>query len=214
MPLVAPDALSVEAWAEAWRQLGASDAPRVRELHAEVVGRYGEPDRHYHTLEHLQECFAVAAEAPERAEHPAELTLALWFHDAIYDTRRKDNEERSASWLVSEAERMGVAADVRARLYDLVMATTHLAHAATADARLLVDIDLAILGAARPRFEAYELQVRREYEWVPEPFFRKARADVLRQFLSRPELYSSTTFKHRFEAPARENLQWSLAQLA
>ena len=67
-----------------------------RSLYDALVARYSEPHRRYHTLQHLAECFAAFDEIAHLAEHPADVELALWFHDAIYDTRRSDNEQRSA----------------------------------------------------------------------------------------------------------------------
>ena len=81
------------------------------------------------------------------------------------------------------------------------------------DARLLVDIDLAILGAAPERFDEYEVQVRQEYAWVPGPLFRRKRREILQGFLDRPCIYTTEPFRTRFELQARSNLQRSVARL-
>ena len=65
-----------------------------RSLCDALLARYSEPHRRYHTLQHLAECFAAFDEIADLAQHPADVELALWFHDAIYDTRRSDNEQR------------------------------------------------------------------------------------------------------------------------
>lgn len=173
-----------------------------------MVERYSEPHRAYHTLQHLEECFALFPAG--LAEHPGEVLLALWFHDAIYDPKRDDNEQTSADWGAEGLAAAGARGQVIARFRQLVLATRHEAQPGSADARLLVDIDLAILGAERQRFDEYEAQVRKEYAHVPDIFLRMARARILKEFLARPSIYSTTTFKQRFEAQARANLSRSL----
>ena len=142
------------------------------------------------------------------------MQLALWFHDAIYDTRAQDNEERSAIWAADSLRGAGVREDVAARVHALVMVTKHAAVPSGADAELLVDVDLSILGAPEARFAEYERQVRREYAWVPEDAFRRARARVLESFLARPRIYSTRWFERRLEERARANLARSIAELS
>ena len=151
--------------------------------------------------------------APHLAEHPAEVELALWFHDAIYEPKRQDNEAKSADWARDSALSAGVTGDCTERLHALVMATRHEALPQARDEQVLVDIDLSILGAPAARFEEYERQVRQEYAWVPGLVFRSKRRTILQQFLARPAIYSTAAFRERLEASARANLARSIAQL-
>jgi predicted metal-dependent HD superfamily phosphohydrolase len=130
------------------------------------------PHRHYHTVRHLEECFAQFDLLKEEATRPEEVELALWFHDAIYDPRRSDNEARSAQWAFESLQGVspGTAENVRA----LVMATRHDALPESNDAQILVDVDLSILGASEERFDEYEAQARAEYAWVPGRKIRRA----------------------------------------
>lgn len=201
---------SLEHWNAAWSSLGAQP-PEA--LLSELSARYAEPHRHYHTLQHLEECFALLAPAAHLAEHPAEVELALWFHDAIYDTQAHDNEERSAGWAEQALRAAGVPPESAGRVGDLVRVTRHDALPEGADARLLVDVDLSILGAPEARFAEYERQVREEYRWVPDAAFRQGRARILTSFLERPSIYGTSWFAGRLEGPARANLQRSLAAL-
>ena len=191
------------SWTEAWRALGASadDA-----LLAELLARYGEAQRAYHTLQHLGECLVHLARERDGAERPAEVALALWFHDAIYDVQRHDNEARSADWARQAALRAGLPPEVAERLHALVMATRHDVQPVGADARLLVDIDLAILGATPARFAEYERQIRIEYAHVPPAVFEPRRRQILGGFLARDPLYLTAPMRIRLEAAARANL--------
>jgi predicted metal-dependent HD superfamily phosphohydrolase len=197
-------------WEAAWRSLRVQAPPG---LLAELQARYAEPARAYHTQQHLRECFEHLDGASALAERLAEVQVALWFHDAIYDTRAQDNEARSAQWAREALDGAGVASEVGLRVHALVMATRHAAEPEGADATLLVDVDLSILGAPDARFAEYERQIRREYEWVPEPAYRGARAKVLRSFLDRPAIYGTPWFASRLEERARTNLARSIREL-
>jgi len=201
----------VRSWRRAWQ--GAGGAPHAR-LFDELVGAYGQPHRHYHTLQHLAECIAQLEPSLDLAQRPGEVELALWFHDAVYDVTRHDNEQRSAAWVAQAARAAGVQEASSNRLQALVLVTRHDALPATRDERLLVDVDLSILGAPRARFDEYERQVRAEYAWVPEPLFRSRRTAVLEGLLARPQLYATERFHTALEAAARANLQRSIEQLA
>ena len=147
------------------------------------------------------------------AEHAAEIELALWFHDAIYDTRRKDNEERSALWLRESAVAAGVPEAAVLRVQAMVLATCHQALPVTPDEKILIDVDLSILGAAPERFKQYEEQVQREYAWIPEPQRRAGRKRILLSFLEREFIYSTEPMRLRLESRARANLRASIAAL-
>lgn len=198
-------------WQHAWAGLGIEPSPdRVFD---ELLMRYKEAHRAYHTREHLEECLALLDEVWSRCDHPEEVAIALWFHDAIYEPRRSDNESASGEWLARVGYAMDVAEISIVRMRALVMATRHTASVDQSDARTLVDIDLSILGAPPGRFDAYEAQIRREYRWVPSMIYRKKRASVLRGFLERAVIYATPLFQDRFEEPARANITRSLSTL-
>jgi predicted metal-dependent HD superfamily phosphohydrolase len=197
------------SWRRAWRGIGAgSDGEAVG---AALTAAYGEPNRRYHTLQHLGECLALFERFAGLAVHPAEVETGLWFHDAVYDVQRSDNEERSADWMREAALADGVAADVAERVGVLVLATCHAALPSGADEQLLVDIDLAVLGADDARFAEYERQIRAEYAFVPMPIFAARRRSILAAFLDRRRIYSTPQLHDELEQRARANLARSIA---
>ncbi|MDF2467560.1 MAG: hypothetical protein K0Q43_5795 [Ramlibacter sp.] len=137
----------------------------------------------------------------------------MWFHDAFYDPKRDDNEGRSAQWARDSVLEAGLPAGIADRLHALVLATRHEAVPEDADAQLLVDVDLAILGSDPARFDESDEQIRLEYAHVPEDKYRAGRRRVLGEFLARPRLYSTDYFYSRYERQARENLSRTLARL-
>ena len=205
--------MSELGWLAAWSALGVPASAPLRELHASVLARYREPQRHYHTVQHLDECFERWPEIRAHAVHPAEVEIALWFHDAIYDTHRSDNEALSAELARKTALDLGVPQDSARRISDLVLFTRHAVEPEGPDAEALVDVDLSILGAAPGRFDEYERQVRQEYSWVPEETFRPRRREILAQFVARRHIYSTRIFRARYEPAARANLERSLKSL-
>lgn len=204
---------SGDAWRRLWTALGASTVPGG--LYNQLVRAYGEPQRHYHTLQHLRECLAHCEAAAMLARRPDEVELALWFHDAVYDARGGDNEQRSADWARKSILAAGCDEAVAARVAALVLATAgHEAPGGDPDAQLLLDIDLAILGAGEARYAEYERQVRAEYAHVGEAEWRAGRTRVLAGFLARTRLYATAPFHDALEQRARANLTGSLAALA
>jgi len=199
------------AWERCFADLGAPLPPR--RVFDGLVSRYREPHRAYHTLQHIEECFGWFAEARRLMTAPGEIAFALFYHDAIYDPHASDNELKSAQ-LASDVFEMFVRMDARA-VGNLISATSlHSADGAGSEIKIMLDIDLSILGADTARFDEYERQVRREYAWVEDRAFREGRSRILNQFLARPVIYSTPFFRDRLEAGARENLKRSLAALA
>jgi predicted metal-dependent HD superfamily phosphohydrolase len=190
-------------WTQAWQALGIAPPPGLFER---LIAAYSEPQRHYHDVRHLSECCAHFDAQRAAAVRPAEIVLALFFHDAVYDPRAADNEARSADWARDALHQAGAADETARRVAELIMATRHDGRPADADARLLVDIDLAILGAPPERFAEYEAQIRREYEWVPELLFRRKRREILEQFLARRPIYATAGLRALCEEQARVNL--------
>jgi predicted metal-dependent HD superfamily phosphohydrolase len=203
-----PEALLAN-WTEAWRELGI-EAPDPA-LCLELQRRYGEPQRHYHTMQHLGECLTWFEREKALAERPGEVALALWFHDAIYDVHAHDNEARSADWSREAMRAAGANEEAAERIHALVMATRHDAVPEGRDAELLIDIDLSILGAEPARFAEYERQVHAEYAFVPDAVRLPRRRAILQRFLDRQAIYATPRMHALLEARARTNLQHSIA---
>jgi predicted metal-dependent HD superfamily phosphohydrolase len=197
-------------WKETWRGFGVV-APQA-ELPS-LLTAWSEPGRHYHDLRHLRECLVRWQAWRAFAEQPGEVALALWYHDAVYQPQSGDNEWRSAEWAARAMGEAGVAKERIDRVHALIMATRHDAPAESPDAQLLVDIDLAVLGAAPERFEQYDHDVRAEYAWVPEALYREKRREVLQGFAGRDPLYQTAAARQQLEAQAKANLAAAVARL-
>jgi predicted metal-dependent HD superfamily phosphohydrolase len=197
-----------DRWERAWQLL---NRPAPAALLPELLDRYREPQRHYHTLQHLDECLTLLGDVTQ-AERPGEVALALWFHDAVYDVHGHDNEAQSAAWARRALYEAGAPDDVAGRVHALIMATRHDAapSADDCDMQLLVDIDLSILGAEPARFAEYEQQIRAEYAHVPAVLFKAGRRAILAGFLARQPLYLTAPVRALREEQAHVNLQAAL----
>jgi predicted metal-dependent HD superfamily phosphohydrolase len=190
----------------------AGMADRVGE---DLVARWSEPHRHYHTLAHLGAVVSIvdSTAAAVGADGPV-VALAAWFHDAVYDPRRDDNEEASARLAGTALARLGRPAAQVAEVARLVRLTaTHDPEPGDRNGALLCDADLAILAADPPAYDRYSAAVRREYPHVPDDAFRAGRAAVLRRLRDRPALFHVVAHRADWEARARANLSRELAAL-
>ena len=172
-----------------------------------LLEAYSHPSRAYHNLEHLQEVLEWTDRVPLEESERDLLRLALFYHDAVYEGRRSDNEQASADWAVRD---LGGRAEP---LVPLILDTCHVAQPSSSLGAWMVDIDLAILGADWDRFERYNRDVRREYAWVPNWLYRRKRRQILRQFLKREWIYHTEFFRQRLERAARANLQRAIGEL-
>lgn len=198
-------------WQQLWQE-AASILPQEKWWH-ELQAHYTAPARAYHTRQHLAECLAHFDSVRPLVEQPTAVEIAIWGHDVIYEPQRSDNEEASAQWTQQLLQEVDASPALIEQVTDLIRLTRHVAEPREHDGALLLDIDLAILGAAPEPFAEYEAQIRHEYEWVAWPAFCSGRATILRTFLQRPTIYRSHFFQTRFEVQARANLARSLAQL-
>ncbi|WP_031170967.1 HD domain-containing protein [Streptomyces durhamensis] len=180
-----------------------------------LLRRWQEPQRRYHTVEHLAAVLDHVDVLEAYADDPDVVRLAAWFHDAVYLPERSTNEERSARLAERALPEAGVAQDTAAEVARLVRLTvTHDPAEDDRDGQVLCDADLAILAAPPSAYAAYTAEVREEYHFVPNDAFRQGRSAVLRQLLALPALFRTPYGQEHWEATARYNLSSELEMLS
>ncbi len=178
-----------------------------------LIARYAEAHRHYHTLDHLVAVLSTVDELASYTDSPDLVRLAAWYHDAVYDPLRADNEERSAALAQAELGPAGLPAATVARVAALVRVTAgHRSGAGDRDAAVLCDADLAVLSRPAPGYDRYAAAVRQEYAHLDDGTWREGRAAVLRGLLKLPRLFG-TAAGQSWESAARTNLSRELAAL-
>lgn len=200
-----------ESWNQLWQRLTACGAPV--DVFDELLTLYSGSDRFYHNLWHIKDCLEIFELAEYSSVHKDEVKLAIWFHDAIYDTKGSGNEQKSAAWADSVIGQAGVDKDVADTVSHLILATCHTAEVTGIDEQIIVDVDLSIFGAEEEVFWQYEENIRKEYAWVPETIFASKRVQILRSFLSREYIYHLCVYRTLFEQKARENLSSAIFKL-
>lgn len=191
------------SWKNAWEGVGAQgDGHSTRD---DLLSRYSESHRSYHVVQHLRECIATFSLLRSVANQPSAVELALWFHDAFYDNDG-NNEKRSAEMAVRVLRKAKVSESLVTLVRTLIMSTQHDVSPVSIDEQVMVDVDLAILGAQEIRFAEYEQQIRQEYSHIAIEQFRTGRKNLLESFLRRPRIYSTEVMFDRLENQARRNL--------
>lgn len=202
--------MELHRWVELMHQLELMDNQAT---YAKLTQAYTEKHRHYHSDAHINACLQHFDAAKHLAECSAEVELALWFHDVIYKPLSSTNELDSANWCAKFLAENNVAAETVQRIFTLIMATCHAAEPVGNDEALVVDIDLAILGAPENVYQAFEANVRQEYQWVPSSIFKSKRKEILRSFLEREKIYRHAYFYEMLERNARKNLAEAISRL-
>lgn len=182
-----------------------------------LVAAHSASDRHYHNLEHLGEMFRVAGRLALFCDDPHAVQLSIWFHDAVYDPRAKDNETRSADLAVLLLGPLGIPAGVLERVTRMVRMTAHASGdtpPGDRDSAALLDADLAILGASEERYRRYATDIRKEYAWVPDAEYTRARTEVLERFLKRTRIYCHDVTYQEGEERARANMTAEIERLS
>jgi len=186
------------------------------EVGTELIRRWDEPHRRYHDLTHLDDVLHHLGALREDGETvPVTAELAAWFHDAVYDLAPGVDEQRSAALARERLTYLGVDPVTVTEVERLVRLTASHAPAPgdTAGA-VLCDADLAILASSPRRYARYAAAVRAEYVSVPDEDFRRGRAAVLSGLLAHEHIFTTSSGRSRWEAPARANLRGELDRLA
>ena len=199
----------------AWqRHLGTS--PVAATWFDEVVGAYRSEGRHYHDVRHVgwvvRHVEAIAADHP--TDDLAATVAAAFFHDAVYEPTRHDNESESAAMAARALGEIGWADHMCRHVADLVLSTAgHEVEGVDRDTAVLLAADLAVLAAEPSRYADYARAVRREYAHVDDAGWRTGRAAVLRTLLDRPHLFAPELELDEWERRARANITSELASL-
>lgn len=184
-----------------------------KDTYSALEKSYSEKHRHYHNTSHITAVLKSLNESKVLTNHANELELALWFHDAIYKPLSSTNELDSANWAADFLKQNKADEDTINKVYQLIMATLHDCTPKESDDKLIVDIDLAILGSSKDVYDHFEKGVRKEYKFVPMALYSKKRKEILESFLSRERIYSHDYFYDKLEQSARDNIRGAIQSL-
>ncbi|WP_299700849.1 hypothetical protein [uncultured Pontibacter sp.] len=187
-----------------------SDESLIRQLWDELEKAYTAKDRHYHNLKHIAYMLELADRYELESPRQDLLYFAIFYHDIVYKATRSDNEEKSAAIAAERLHRLGIPEADLLLLKEMIIATkAHLTHTDEL-VNLLLDLDLAILGADAERYDRYSQGVRKEYSIYPDLIYKPGRRKVLQHFLSQDHIYKTPAFQEAFDEKARANLKREL----
>jgi predicted metal-dependent HD superfamily phosphohydrolase len=202
-----PDSADLRA---AWSRLAGTGGAAVA-AGDDLLNRWAEPHRSYHNRAHLA---AVLSHLDRLGPAAVTVRLGAWYHDAVYQPGRADNEERSAELAREGLRAIGVEPGAVLEVVRLVHLTAaHRAEPADTDGAMLCDADLAVLGSAPAGYESYRRAVRAEYAAVDDGAWRAGRSRVLEEFLDRDRIFATQTGHRLWEQAAQANLSRELRDL-
>lgn len=188
------------------------DKPKkIDRLYADIIKRYSSGGRHYHSIEHIYSMCDLWVKHKEDMLRPIFVFLAIIYHDVIYKSNRKDNEEQSAEYFhtIAFESKFNMQASEIVYVKDLIRYTEHncfFAEKLHKDAQLLLDFDLSVLSKSEDVYSKYSKDIRQEYKRYPNFIYNKGRLDVLNSFLQKDRIYLTEEFS-LFEESARKNIK-------
>ena len=201
----------------AWKKLVQdfqSPAAVADKLFGELQKKYAGRGRHYHNWQHVESLLALSERYASQLSDKQVVDFAIFYHDAVYNVLRKDNERRSAVMAMNRLDLLQVSAKVIGLVYIYIEATqTHRIPQGrdyAADLAFFLDFDMSILAADRETYRLYKEQVRKEYSLVPSALYKPGRKRFLQACLDNSSIFHTAEFRSQYEAKARANLQWEL----
>ncbi len=170
--------------------------------------------RYYHNLQHIEALLTLKDTYQNHLKNPEAVSLAIWYHDAVYSTLRKDSEKRSARWARRDLRKWGLPEAVVNTVSVMINTTAHhhqVPEPVDRDLLWFLDFDLNILSAHSDHYSLYVEQIRKEYRLIPEALYRQGRIKVLKTMLAADFIYHTPEFRQHKERAARENLRTEIA---
>jgi predicted metal-dependent HD superfamily phosphohydrolase len=201
----------------AWKKLVekySSDEAIAGKLLEELVKKYSGRGRYYHNWQHIETLLNLSEKYAAQLADKDVVDFAVFYHDAVYNVLRKDNEQRSAAMAAQRLALVGVPLQKIDQVRIFIEATqTHQVPqglSGRADLEFFLDFDMSVLAAPGEVYRLYREQVRKEYRLIPAALYRPGRKKFLQTCLQSSSIFKTTEFISRYEAQARANLQWEL----
>lgn len=173
---------------------------------------YSNKSRHYHNLTHIKDMILSFETYLDKFQKPNEILFSIFYHDYIYNSRKKDNELKSAQYALSVLPE-NISFD-RQLVFDTICATQQHQHNAIEDINWLIDFDLKILARDWEDYQVYFEQIRKEYRIYPDLLYKPGRAKALKHFLENESIFQTDEFRNLYEEKARMNIQKEIKLLS
>jgi predicted metal-dependent HD superfamily phosphohydrolase len=190
-----------------------SNSKLIDNLWDEIQKKYTHPKRYYHNLQHLETMLCLFKEYKIEISDWDSILFALFYHDAIYDVLKKDNEEKSAVLAQKRLQEIQFPEGKIALCVQHILATKSHELSDNRDTNIFTDIDLAILGFDWEVYQKYAQNIRKEYTIYPNFMYNPGRKKVVNHLLTMNTIFKTDTFRQLYEEKARKNMNQELEQL-
>lgn len=189
------------------------DSDSTERLWNEINRYYTQENRYYHNLQHLEALLLELLKVKDKIENWSVILFTLYYHDIIYKTTKKDNEEKSAQLATQRMMEIGVEKNEIELCRRQITATKSHKDQADSDTNYFTDADLSILGKEPIIYETYCSNIRKEYRIYPNFLYKKGRKKVVNHFLSMNRIFKTKEFYDKYEEQAKFNLSNELKTL-
>lgn len=201
-----------ELFAEAIIHYSSNEA-LAADLWNDIQKRYSKSGRHYHTLIHIENVTKELIAHRDKFKCWHTMVFATVYHDIIYNPLKSNNEARSAAYAREKLELVSFPMEEMVRCESLILATKNHQLSEDDEMNLFTDADLSILGADQKIYTEYVKQIRAEYSMYPDLLYMPGRKKVLKHFLEMDRIFKTHEFFRKYEAKARENIEYELRML-
>lgn len=196
------------------------DCSLLEKMVEAVFLEYGNPNRYYHTISHIKRSLEqmdayrlsslIVTGYSSFFTHDTFdydiLEYAIWYHDIVMTGDGK-SEELSAKRARLDGEQLDLNPNFIEMVEQLILMTKPNAQPMTNVDKVMIDIDLSILGSDRETYTEYVKGIREEYNDVNELDFCKGRYEFLKnEFMCKPFIYRTSNFQRYFEKTAQLNI--------
>ncbi|MDR7210502.1 putative metal-dependent HD superfamily phosphohydrolase [Flavobacterium piscis] len=173
---------------------------------------YSKKSRHYHNLIHIKDMIECYDLYFDQLNCPNEVLFAIFYHDYVYISSKKDNELKSAKYalaILPENANLN-----RQLVFDAIVATQLHQHNEIEDINWLIDFDLKVLARAWDDYKIYFEQIRKEYRIYPDFLYKPGRVKALKHFLENEFIFQTDEFRNLYEERARKNIEKEILLLS
>lgn len=189
------------------------DSNSTEGLWNEINRNYTQEKRYYHNLQHIEALLLELLSVKDKIENWSVILFTLYYHDIIYKSTKKDNEEKSAQLATQRMMEIGVDTNDIQLCQKQILATKSHKNQADSDTNYFTDADLSILGKEPKMYKTYCSNIRKEYRIYPNFLYKKGRKKVVNHFLSMNRIFKTNEFYDKYEEQAKFNLNNELKTL-
>jgi len=180
-----------------------------------LINSYEYPERSYHNWNHVLACLKElnTYPTPNHDYHKDLISIAIYYHDCIYNPKKNNNEELSAEKAFIDLTALGFTTSYAIYVYKLIMFTRHVEFCNFLSGQVIMDIDISILGKDALTFQSYEQSIRKEYNFASDEQYKSGRIIFLKSMLNKEHIYQTEFFRNKYEKKTRENISKSIKTL-